>query len=196
VSPDAVALDGETIVGEHDYDTGYPSENDDGSINAIVEIPAGTTAKFEIAADGRLHWEHDRDDGSRREIDYLAYPVNYGSVPCTLAADGDALDVIVLGRAIERGRVAHTRMIGVLEMADGDGVRDDKVIAVPLDPDLANGFTRLHDLGELDLRYAGSRAILLTWFSSYWGLGNTHVIGWGDAADAARVLAEAKACNG
>jgi len=70
--------------------------------------------------------------------------------------------------------------------------RDDKLIAVPLEPVLENGFSRLRDLPELDASYPGVRAILELWFASYWGVGNTHVLGWGDAADAAAILDEAE----
>lgn len=190
VAAAATAVDVETVAGRRHFLRGYPAE-DAGGVYAVIEIPAGTTAKFEVAGDGWLRWEHDRDDGRRREIDFLAYPVSYGMVPRTLAADGDALDLVVLGRGIERGRVVRTRVIGVLEMGD-PGERDDKLIAVPVEPDLANGFTRLHDLDELDADYPGARTILALWFSYYWGDGATTVLGWGDAAEAARILGDAE----
>jgi inorganic pyrophosphatase len=190
VAREALAPDDETVVGRHHFAHGYPAQNSDDSVNAVIEIPCGTTAKFEVSDDdGRLHWQRDRDHGGRRELDYLAFLVNYGMVPRTLAADGDALDIIVLGRGIERGHVARTRVIGVLLMGDADS-RDDKLVAVPVEPELENGFTRLHDLGELDIHYPAARAILELWFANYWGAGATHVIGWGDAA-AARAILEA-----
>jgi inorganic pyrophosphatase len=192
VAPDALAVDGETVIGPRHYLRGYPADSADGSTNAVVEIPAGTTGKFEVGDDGALVWQRDRDTGAPRAIDYLAFPVSYGMVPRTLAPDGDAIDIIVLGRGVERGRVARTRVIGVLEMTDSDGARDDKLIAVPLDADLASGFTRLHELDELDVHYPELRAILWLWFGNYWGAGVTHVIGWGDAATARHALDEAK----
>src|SRR5258705_7176848 len=101
-------------------------------------------------------------------------------VPRTLAPDGDALDIIVLGGGIERGHVAHTRVIGVLKMGD-EGERDDKLVAVPVETALENGFSRLHDVYELDRYYPASRLLIETWFRYYWGEGATHVLGWGDA---------------
>jgi inorganic pyrophosphatase len=157
-------------------------------VNAVVEIPSGTTAKFDVDEHhGVLRWARRREDGARREIDYLAYPVNYGMIPRTLAADGDPLDVLVLGRGIERAHVTPTRVIGVLKMAH-DGTRDDKLIAVPLEPVLVNGFSRLRDLPELDASYPAARQILVLWFSHYWGRGATEVVGWGDAAEARAIL--------
>jgi inorganic pyrophosphatase len=191
VAVEATALDDETIVGPAHYVRGYPPRNLDDSVNAVVEIPAGTTAKFEVdETSGVLRWQKKREDGSRRAIDFLPYPANYGMVPRTLSADGDPLDVLVLGRGIERGHVAATRIIGVLMMAQ-DGVRDDKLIAVPLEPALHNGFSELRDLDELDDRYPAARELLDTWFSFYWGPGATEVIGWGDAHEANVILDEA-----
>lgn len=191
VAPGALALDAETVAEGRHYVRGYPSQ-EGGAVNAVIEIPCGTTAKFEVDdADGWMHWRHDRVHGGRREVDYLAFPVNYGMVPRTLAADGDALDIVVLGRGIERGLVARTRVIGVLQMGE-DTERDDKLIAVPVEAAWVNGFSRLHELAELDAHYPAARAILALWFSYYWGAGATRVLGWGGAAEAAEILEEAE----
>gem|GEM_PF-509237 len=191
VDASARATDATTIVGPRHYIRGYPAEID-GEVNAVVEIPSGTTGKFEVDdADGWMHWRPDRDTGEPREVDYLPFPVNYGMVPRTFAADGDALDIVVLGRGIERGHVAATRVIGVLLMGDDDE-RDDKLIAVPLEPALENGFSKLEHLEELDMEYPGAIDILEVWFENYWGAGATNVIGWGDAAEARVILDDAK----
>lgn len=192
VAREATAVDAETVRGRASYAVGWPARTREG-VNAVVEIPAGTVAKFEVDADGELAWEHARE-GGLRAVDYLPYPVNYGMVPCTLAPDGDPIDVLILGRGMERGHVAETRIIGVLEMAN-DGVRDDKLIAVPLEDAWKNGFSALRDLDELDARYPASRALIETWFRFYWGPGATEVIGWGDAAEAARALDDALSCT-
>jgi inorganic pyrophosphatase len=192
VSPAALAIDGDTLIGSRHFVRGYPATNADGSVNAVIEIPAGTTAKFEVNDDGMMRWARAREDGKRREIDYLPFVVNYGMVPQTLSPDGDPIDIVVLGRGIERARIARTRVIGVLEMRDAPDIRDDKLIAVPLDDDLRNGFSRLHELDELDAQYVAIRPILWMWFSSYWGQGGTNVVGWGDSGEAAKLLDEAK----
>ncbi|HEY5924902.1 MAG TPA: inorganic diphosphatase [Kofleriaceae bacterium] len=191
VSPRAFAIDPETVVGARHYSRGYPAQNPDDSVNAVIEIPTGTTGKFEVdEASGWLRWQHARE-GGRRAVDYLAFVVNYGMVPRTLAPDGDALDIVVLGAGIERGHVAATRVIGVLKMGE-ESERDDKLIAVPVEPALENGFTRLTDLHELDDHYPASRTIIETWFSYYWGAGATNVLGWGDAAEARAILDAAR----
>ena len=180
-----------TIVGPRHYVRGYPA-GDGGHVNAVIEIPSGTVGKFEADDDdGWIHWRLDRDTGEPREVDYLPFPVNYGMVPRTLAGDGDALDIVVLGRGIERGRVAQTRVIGVLLMGDDDE-RDDKLIAVPVEAELENGFSRLHELDELEVDYPAALEILQLWFENYWGAGATNVIGWGDADEAHAILEAAK----
>jgi inorganic pyrophosphatase len=111
----------------------FPPRTDAGLVNVVVEIPAGTNAKWEVVKEsGRLEWE--QRGGRPRVFDYLAYPGNYGMVPRTLlpkelGGDGDPLDVIVLGPALERGSVVAVRLIGILELLDG-GEQDDKLIAV------------------------------------------------------------------
>jgi inorganic pyrophosphatase len=46
-------------------------------VRAVVEIPAGTSEKWEVVEDGRA-LAIERQDGQRRRIDYLPYPSNYG----------------------------------------------------------------------------------------------------------------------
>ena len=192
VAPTALAIDDDTIIGRGHFVHDWPAENPDGSVNAVIEIPSGTTGKLEVdEVDGKMHWRRDRDHGGRREVDYLPFPVNYGMVPRTLSDDGDPLDIIVLGRGFERAHVAEVRVIGVLAMAD-EGGRDDKLITVPLEPALANGFTRLHELGELDELYPALRTIVTLYFTHYWGEGRTEVLGWADVDEAELVLERAK----
>lgn len=93
---------------------------------ALIEIPAGGQVKYELHPSGRM--EVDRFLSMP-----VAYPVNYGILPCTLAADGDALDALVLTRIpLLPGSLIRVRPIGLLRMLDR-GEEDDKLLAVPLD---------------------------------------------------------------
>jgi len=158
-----------------------------GLVNVLVEIPAGTNAKWEVdKASGQLEWE--MRDGKPRVVDYLAYPGNYGMVPRTLlpkalGGDGDPLDVLVLGPAVERGAVVAVRLIGVLELLDG-GERDDKLIAVRPGSTLGD----IESLEELDRRYAGASEIVKLWFSNYKGKGKMEAQGFGDPKRAQEIL--------
>jgi inorganic pyrophosphatase len=115
------------LIGARSFVAGYEARNKDGSVNVVVEIPTGTTAKWEVQEDGRMVWE--LRAGEPRVVKYLGYPGNYGMIPRTLAGDDDPLDVIVLGPAVRRGSVVRANLLGVMKFLD-DGERDDKLLAV------------------------------------------------------------------
>ena len=65
------------IIGERSFLDGYAPVNADGTINVVVEIPAGTNAKWEVCnPDGAMEWE--LVNGRPRIVNYLPYPGNYG----------------------------------------------------------------------------------------------------------------------
>ncbi len=96
-------------------------------INVIIEIPmGGTPVKYEV----------EKNSGAMFVDRFLhtamQYPSNYGFVPHTIAADGDALDVMVLSQSpVIPGAVIRSRPVGVLLMEDEAG-GDEKIIAVPV----------------------------------------------------------------
>ena len=165
------------------YLTGYAALPEPGFVNVVVEIPAGTSEKWEVtpAGDAIALEEH---DGVPRIVRYLAYPANYGMVPRTrlskaAGGDGDPLDVFLLGAAAQRGSVLLARPIGVIALRD-EGERDDKLIAVPVDGPLAD----VRDLRALDRELPGAIEILETWLRNYEGTGRTLLreLGGPDAA--------------
>lgn len=170
--------------------------NEDGTVRAIVEIPSGTSAKWEVSKDDpkAVYWEYKND--KPRVVNYLGYPGNYGSIPGTalpkeLGGDGDPLDVIVLGQAVPRGEVVDVRVIGVLKMLDG-GEQDDKLIAV-LAKD--SPFDHIESMPQLDAEYPGVSQIIDLWFANYKGPdGGMEGLGFEDVATARAVL-EAAAAN-
>ena len=84
---------------------------ENGFVNAVVEIPSGTTEKWEVnKASGQVSWEKRNNVG--RVVNYLGYPGNYGMIPQTFlnkenGGDGDPLDIVVLGPSLERGAVVR-----------------------------------------------------------------------------------------
>jgi inorganic pyrophosphatase len=176
-----------TLAADRHLVDDFPARTEDGHVRVVVEIPAGTTAKWEVdKADGALRWE--LRDGRPRVVEYLGYPGNYGMVPRTLlpksaGGDGDPLDVIVLGPAVERGAIVHARLVGVLELLDG-GEQDDKLLAVQEGTALAAA----RSLAELDAKFHGVTTIVETWFTSYKGPGELESRGFGDVADANAIL--------
>lgn len=186
--------DDERVVGPRHFVDGYPALNPDGSVNVVVEIPAGTTAKYEVdKASGVLRWERTR--GALRTIEFLGYPGNYGMVPSTIlpqdeGGDGDPLDVLVLGAALARGSVVRVRLIGVLRMLD-EGENDDKLIAVPVQVDRESSFTELEDVSELGDRHPEAKRIIELWFSAYEGPAVVELKGWSGSAEAIALLSNA-----
>lgn len=116
---------------------------ENGIINVVVEIPAGSNHKIE--------W--DRKNAvmklDRVEPKIFAKPTNYGFIPQTLDEDGDELDVLlVTNDPLATGLLVEAKVIGVMKFVDDDEV-DDKVIAVPADDrDTGNAISSLEDLPE------------------------------------------------
>lgn len=165
-----------------------PAITEDGFVNAVIEIPAGSDKKYEVnKTNGRLEWEV-LDNGEKRQIKYLAYPANYGMVPQTYlpkhaGGDGDPLDIIVLGPAYDRGSIIQCKLIGVLFLKD-HGENDDKLIAVPHN----SIFSQINNLDELEATYPGIKTILLTWFTNYKGKNKMQSDGWGNADASTEIL--------
>lgn len=94
-------------------------------INAIIEIPYGSSVKYEL----------DKESGAvfvdRVMASAVFYPANYGFIANTLADDGDPVDILVLNEyPIQAGAVIPCRLIGVLVMEDESGM-DEKLLALP-----------------------------------------------------------------
>ena len=168
-SPNMELVDPYTLVGPENLMKIAPL-SETGTVTAIVEIPTGTSAKWELDKDNpdTIIWEF-RDD-KPRVVKYLGYPGNYGFIPGTalpkaLGGDGDPLDVLVLGQAAPRGAVLEVRLIGVLKMLD-DGEQDDKLIAVMVE---GSAFSEIESMAQLDADYSGVSDIVSVWFRNYKG---------------------------
>ncbi len=155
-------------------------------VNLAVEIPAGSFTKYETSEDGLVFVD-------RFQSMPVAYPANYGSLPSSLAGDGDPLDALVLTREpLHPGVLIRFRPIGVLRMVD-NGEHDEKIVGVPtdrIDPTYA-GIRDLADLPEIE------RQRIEAFFRVYKdlpaGRNPVELHGWGDAAEARKVIAEALA---
>lgn len=160
---------------------------DDGDVNAIIEIPAGTLEKWELnKSNGKMELE--MIDGKPRIINYLGYPGNYGMIPQTLLSvekggDGDPLDVIVLGPSVERGSIVKCKIIGVLYLVDRSE-QDDKLIAVSADSPLYH----LNNIEQMKVEYPGVHEIIELWFTNYKGPGLMESKGYGNKEQATEIL--------
>lgn len=150
----------------------------------LVEIPAGGTIKYETRADGLLFVD-------RFLSMPMAYPANYGSLPGTLAGDGDPLDALVLTRTpLQAGVLLRFRPVGVLRMRDR-GEADEKLIGVPVDG-IDPGYAHIRDIDDLP---PAERARIEAFFRVYKALEDgtnpVELAGFGGAAEARGLLREA-----
>ena len=189
-SPTAVAKDPLLHQNDKSYLTGYAPRTKDGLVNVVVEIPTGTTGKWEVTKpSGELRWEI--RDGKPRVVKYLGYPGNYGMIPRTLlpkelGGDGDPLDVLVLGDAVPRGSVIPARIIGIMRMLD-DGEQDDKLLAVrPGTP-----FENVTSIAQLNAEFSGVTDIMRNWFGNYKGPGEIEVADFLESTEANEILQQA-----
>lgn len=105
--------------------------------------------------------------------------------------DGDPLDVLVLGSALDRRTVVLVRLVGVLRLLD-EGEIDDKPIAVLAESDAKSSFCRLKDVAELEESYPEAKRIIELWFSAYEGPGVIEIKGWSGSAEASSLLARSR----
>jgi inorganic pyrophosphatase len=159
-----------------------PGNIDEGTINVVVEIPAGSSHKIE--------WNRDLAvmQLDRVEPAIFAKPTNYGFIPQTLDEDGDELDVLlVTDEPLPTGVFVEAKIIGVMKFED-DGEVDDKIVAVPADDrNTGNRIQSLEDIPQLVKQ-------LENHFSHYKDLkkpGSTIVQGWGDVEEAKKITHEA-----
>ena len=151
-----------------------------------VEIPAGSATKYEIGEDGLMYVD-------RFVSMPVTYPANYGSLPRTLAGDGDPLDALVLTRApLHPGTLIRFRPVGVLWMIDG-GDRDEKIIGVPVD-DVDPTYAGIRDIADLP---QAERERIEAFFRIYkdlpQGRGAVVLDGFGDKAEARALVQGAMA---
>lgn len=156
-------------------------------VNVIVEVPVGGEP---------IKYEMDKASGAlvvdRFLYTAMRYPGNYGFIPHTLSDDGDPIDVLIANqRGIAPGAIIAVRPVGVLRMEDEAG-GDEKIIAVPV-PRLTRRYEHVEnytDLPDITLQQ------IQHFFEHYKDLEDgkwVRVVGWGDAAEAKRMIVEAMA---
>ncbi len=123
----------------HDVTPGIEDRPLPGDFQAIIEIPKGSSNKYEI----------DKSTGllllDRVLSSAVFYPANYGFIPQTLAEDHDPLDVLVYcTEEIPPLCVCRARAVGLMSMVD-HGDPDHKIIAVLSDDPIYSEFRKASD---------------------------------------------------
>jgi inorganic pyrophosphatase len=153
-----------SIMVQHPWHEVSIGDNPPSIVNAIIEIPKGSRAKYEI----------DKESGliklDRVIFASMYYPLNYGFIPQTLGEDHDPLDIVVLTQVTVVPRcLISAKVIGVMQMIDR-GEADDKIIAVAQhDPSVSH----INDVQDLP---AHLLAELKHFFENYKTLENKKVV--------------------
>ena len=153
-------------------------DNTPRTVNAIIEIPQGSRAKYEI----------DKESGllklDRVIYSSFYYPTNYGFIPRSYGDDKDPLDILVLSSiSVQPLCVVEAKVIGVMQMIDG-GDADDKIIAVAAHDMSVN---HINNIEELPPHFFKE---LRQFFEDYKKLENktVHVEDFGDKATALKII--------
>lgn len=189
VSDAMTVVDDYTLQASVDLLSGIDTGDADGNINVVIEIPKGTTGKWEINGDdpSQIIWEF--KNGEPRTVEFEGgYPANYGSVPRTampasFGGDGDPLDIVVLGDALPRGELVQVKVIAMLNLQEEDEF-DGKLVAVPISMEASNVGT----VAELENYLPGVMEQVSSWFSSYKGPGEIELLSIGEPSEAMEVL--------
>lgn len=109
-------------------------------VTAVIEIPQGSRAKYEIdKASGLLKLD-------RVIYSSFYYPCNYGFIPRTYGEDKDPLDILVFtSLPVQPMTLMEAKVIGVMQMIDG-GDGDDKIIAVAANDPSVNHYNNMEEL--------------------------------------------------
>lgn len=155
---------------------------DEGFVNVVIEMSAGSTNKIEYRRDKAI-FELDR---VKPQI--FAKPTNYGFVPRTIDEDGDELDALVITeQPLPTGVYLEGRIVGVMKFEDSDSV-DDKIIVVPKDD--TGHANEMRSLEQIPKALLDQITHHFTHYKDFIQPGLTHVKGYGDIDEAQKVIEE------
>ena len=128
------------IYVKNPWHSASPGPNAPKIVNAIIEIPAESKAKYELEKEtGLLKLD-------RVLYSAVHYPANYGFIPQSYCDDNDPLDILVFCTvSVQPMCMMEAKVLGVMHMLD-QGEADDKIIAVAKGD---NALSHFNDISEL-----------------------------------------------
>eukprot|EP01102_Stenamoeba_stenopodia_P020746 TRINITY_DN8206_c0_g1_i1.p1 TRINITY_DN8206_c0_g1~~TRINITY_DN8206_c0_g1_i1.p1 ORF type:complete len:331 (+),score=61.75 TRINITY_DN8206_c0_g1_i1:28-993(+) len=169
---------GKKIAPWHDVPLFASSKGFEGNtFNFLNEIPRGTNAKMEMAADEPFTpIKQDIKKGQLRYLKHGNVLHNYGCFPQTwenpkeihpatnLPGDGDPVDVIEIGsRNAKIGDIYPVKALGVLALID-EGETDWKIIAIAVDDPKA---ALVNDVSDVEKQMPGVIDAVREWYRVY-----------------------------
>ncbi|MCE4624491.1 MAG: inorganic diphosphatase [Desulfurococcales archaeon] len=119
-----------------------PGEKAPEVVNVLIEIPMGSSVKYEFDKEACMI------KVDRFLYTSMYYPFNYGFIPGTLEEDGDPVDILVLSREpVVPGSLIEAVPVAVLNMEDEEGL-DWKIVAVPK-PKLDPNYKEITDVDKI-----------------------------------------------
>src|SRR3954447_700826 len=124
-----------------------PPRREGGCVNVVVEIPRGGHNKYEWDEEVGL-FRYDRPLHSS-----VYYPTDYGFVPGACSEDGEKLDALVLiDQPTFPGCLIETRVLGAIAIEHQSGLREQKLLAVPVREPRFEAYEDLDDVPKHMLR--------------------------------------------
>jgi inorganic pyrophosphatase len=152
-------------------------------LQVIIETPKNSRNKYSFDTEQKIF--------SLKKVlpAGMSFPYDFGFLPCTLAGDGDPIDVLVLmDEPAFPGCLLRARLIGVIEGEQADGkkrVRNDRLVAVA---DANHSYSNIKRLKDLPTQFVKE---LEGFFVNYHKLeGRTYKLLGCKGAAAARTLIE------
>src|SRR5438309_517586 len=121
-----------------------PFDSKSGTLNVVIDTPKGCRSKFAFDMKRKAYvLKSVLPHGT-------VFPFDFGSIPGTVAEDGDPLDVLVLmDEPAFCGCLVESRLLGVIEATqeeDGKNERNDRLIAVAAESHTHRNIKSIADL--------------------------------------------------
>jgi inorganic pyrophosphatase len=122
-----------------------PFDRKTGKLNVVIDTPKGCRNKYAFDFDVNAYLLKTVMPKG------MLFPFDFGSVPGTLAQDGDPLDALVLmDEPAFCGCLVKSRLLGVIEATqkekDGKTERNDRLIAVAAESHTHSAISSIHHL--------------------------------------------------